>query len=155
MPIRSSSRTGQNFRERDKMFANGTKCSRTGSVRGWDGTYIYLRPPLLHDEFPILPHPPSYLYCNIYNTKKPSSKLVPCLPYPVFTPPTKTQPLDIWVVSTSRYETPLGVSPFHAFKVHIQALESGWSLPYRIAKVLTACVSIVTASATRPCDLCV
>ena len=22
------------------QFANGTKCSRTGSVRGWDGTYI-------------------------------------------------------------------------------------------------------------------
>ena len=40
LPIGSSSRMGQNVRERDKMFANGTKCSRTGSVRAWDGTYF-------------------------------------------------------------------------------------------------------------------
>ena len=41
LPIGSSSRTGQNVRERDKMFANGTKRSRTGSVRAWDGTDIF------------------------------------------------------------------------------------------------------------------
>ena len=44
LPIGSSSRTGRNVRERDKMLANETKCSRTGSVRGWDGTYTLLIP---------------------------------------------------------------------------------------------------------------
>ena len=34
------SRTGQNVRKRTKCSRTGHSCSRTGSVRGWDGTYI-------------------------------------------------------------------------------------------------------------------
>ena len=30
-----------------------------------DFMYIYPRPPLLHEEFPIIPQFPSYLFCNI------------------------------------------------------------------------------------------
>ena len=42
------------------QFANGTKCSRMGSVRGWDGTYTFMNPAsLLHKWFPEQYYPPT------------------------------------------------------------------------------------------------